>query len=262
MIAPLFIGESKVKSRFSIAFVFMTVVFISGVVIGDEIIYSQNFDKLKDGDLDGQDGWKKTTALTAEIGSPTIQGKVALKGKAVQVDALQEAYIAWTKPVNAGICYLSIFFRKEDASADNTLHVYMGQGALAWSAGPVIRIGKDSGGNPDEIGIHDGSDNVRVQPAKFVVKKWHHIREVLDVDKQTFDVYLDGKKLGNYKFRNASHKFIEWLMIGFDAGVGTLGYYDDVEFGLGTGEGAYQRSMSVEPAGKLITQWAYIRKSN
>jgi len=230
-----------------------------GFAYGDEIIYSQNFDGLKDGDLDGQDGWKKTTALTANIGSPTIQSKVALKGKAVQVDALQEAYIAWQKPVNAGICYLSIFFRKEDKSTDNTIHIYMGQGAPAWSAGPVIRIGNDSGGQPDDIGIHDGSDNVRVQPAKFLVGKWHHIREVMDVDKRTFDVYLDGKKLGNYEFRNAAHKFIEWLMIGFDAGIGTLGYYDAVEFGLGSGEGAYNRAASVESAGKISTTWGELK---
>lgn len=241
--------------------VFCTIIIfcICWVAYGDEIIYSQNFDGLDNGDLDGQDGWTKTTALTAGIGSPTIQSKVAFKGKSVQVEALQEASITWPTPVNSGICYLSIFFRKEDASTSNTMHIYTGQGALAWSAGTVIRIGNDSGGQPDDIGIHDGSDAVRVQPAKFVIGKWHHIREVIDVDKRTFDVYLDGKKLGNYKFRNASHQFMEWLMIGFDAGVGLLGYYDAVEFGTGQGTGAYNRAASVEPSEKLSATWGGLK---
>jgi len=245
---------------FCIVTVFICVL---GSAYGDEIIYSQNFDNLKDGDLDGQDGWKKITPdMGAGIISPTIQSKVALKGKAVQIEAFQEAYITYPKPVKAGICYLSIFFRKEDKSTSNTMHIYMGQGALAWSAGPVIRIGNDSGGQPDDIGIHDGSDAVRVQPAKFVVGKWHHVREVMDVDKRTFDVYLDGKKLGNYTFRNAAHQFIEWLMIGFDTGVGLLGYYDAVEFGTGAGEGAYNRAASVEQAGKLSTAWGELKIRN
>jgi len=240
--------------------VFILLMCVWGIAYGDEIIYSQNFDELKDGDLVGQDGWNLITALEAGMGSLTVQSKVAVKGKAAQVDALQEVYKTYPKSVKAGICYLSIFFRKEDKSTSNTIHIYMGQGALAWSAGPVIRIGNDSGGQPDDIGIHDGSDDVRVQPAKFVVGKWHHVREVMDVDKRTFDVYLDGKKLGNYKFRNVAHQFIEWLMIGFDGGVGTLGYYDDIEFGTGTGESAYNRAVSVESAGKLSITWGELKQ--
>ena len=109
------------------------------------------------------------------------------------------------------------------------------------------------------IGIHDGSDANIVQAAKFEVGKWHHIREVIDVDNLSFEVYLDGKKLGKYGFRNASHDAIEWLMIGFDEGVGTLGYYDAIEFGLGTGEGAFVRATPVERAGKLSITWGTVK---
>ena len=229
------------------------------IVYGDEIIYSQNFDNLKEGELAGQDGWDLITALSAAVGSPTIQGKVALKGKAVQIEAMQEGHIRWAKPVNTGTCYLSIFFRKENADAANTLHVYMGQGALAWSAGPVVRIGAQSG-DPGQIGIHDGSDANIVRAAAFEVGKWHHLRKVIDVDKQSFDVYLDGKKLGNYKFRNAAnHKTIDWLMIGFDAGVGLLGHFDAVEFGTGTGSGAFNRAASVDPGEKLSITWGGLK---
>lgn len=230
---------------------------IWGIAFGDEIIYSQNFDELDDGDVASQGGLELISILTPAIGSPTVQSDVALKGKAMQVDALQEVYAQWT-PVETGTCYLSIFFRKEDTLGSNTIHIYMGQGARAWTAGPVLRIGSQSG-DPKFIGIHDGSDQNIIQAAEFEVGKWHHIREVIDVDKQTFDVYLDGKKLGNYKFRNAAHKTIEWLMIGFDEGVGTLGYYDAIEFGLGTGEGAFVRATPVERVGKLSITWGTVK---
>lgn len=248
------------KFLLTICYISAMVLCLLGTAYSEEIIYSQNFDTMKDGDLAGQDGWGLITALEAGIASPTIQSKVALKGKAVQVEPLQEAYISWPKSVPAGICYLSIFFRKETADTDNTLHIYMGQGALAWTAGPVIRIGSQAAGAPDDIGVHNGSDAVIERPAKYVVGKWHHIREVVDVDKQTFDVYLDGKKIGNFKFRNAAaHKTIEWLMIGFDAGVGLIGYYDAVEFGLGEGTGAFNRAAPVESAGKLSATWGELK---
>lgn len=225
-----------------------------GIASGDEIIYSQNFDTLDDGDVAGQGGLELISVLTPGIGSPTVQSDVALKGKAMQVDSFQEVFAQW-EPVDTGTCYLSIFFRKEDVDPSNTIHIYMGKGARAWSAGPVLRIGAQSG-DPAYIGIHDGSDANIVQAAKFKVGEWHHIRTVIDVDKMTFDVYLDGEKLGNYAFRNASHDAIEWLMIGFDEGIGgPLGYYDAIEFGLGEGERAFIRATPVEPAGKLSMTW-------
>jgi len=83
---------------------------------------------------------------------------------------------------------------------------------------------------------------------------------VVDIDKQTFDVYLDSKKIGNFKFRNpAAHKTIEWLMIGFDMGVELLGHFDAVEFGTGTGTGALNRAISVEPQEKLGITWGGLK---
>jgi len=229
------------------------------VFAADEIIYSQNFDSLDDGDVDGQGGLARISVLTPAIGSPTVQSNVTLTGagKAMQVDTLQEVFAIW-EPVESGTCYLSIFFRKEDVDPSNTLHIYMGKGARAWSAGPVIRIGAQSG-DPAMIGVHDGDDATIVQAAKFEVGKWHHIRQVVDVDNLSFVVYLDGKNIGKFDFRNASHDAIEWVMIGFDAGIGTLGYYDAIEFGLGTGEQAYNRAVAVEPAEKLSTTWGDVK---
>ncbi len=227
----------------------------------DEIIYSQDFDDLDDGDVAGQGGLEMISVLTPAIGSPTVQSDVTLTGvgKAMQVDPLQEVFAQW-EPVETGICYLSIFFRKEDVDPANTIHIYMGKGARAWSAGPVIRIGAQSG-DPTMIGIHDGSDANIVQAAKFEVGEWHHFRAVVDVDNLSFEVYLDGKNIGKYDFRNASHDAIEWLMIGFDAGIGTLGYYDNIEFGTGKGEQAANRALAVEPAGKLSTAWGNIKRN-
>jgi len=250
-----------VKIRSIMVCTIVMAVCLWGVAYGDEIIYSQNFDSLKDGDLLGQDGWESIDDLSGGLGSLTVQSNFALlgTGKALEAQAMQENHIKFDPPVSSGICYLSIFFNKADASGDNTLHIYMGKGALAWSAGPVIRIGAQSG-DPAFIGIHDGGDANIVQAAKFDIGEWNHIREVIDVDSQEFEVYLDGDKLGKYGFRNASHDAIEWLMIGFDAGVDLLGYYDSIEFGTGTGEGAYTRAISVEPKDKLSTTWGAVKK--
>jgi len=246
----------KIKLITCIAFM---IIGLWGSVFGDEIIYSQNFDNLEDGDIFGQDGWASIDELSAGMGPLQVQSNVALSGKALEVEAFHETHIRWSEPVGTGTCYLSIFFRKENADAGNTLHIYMGKGALAWSAGPVIRIGSQSGGALDDIGVHDGSDNVIEQPAKYKVGEWHHIREVIDVDNMTFDVYLDGKDIGNFMFRNATHDTIDWLMIGFDEGTGVLGYYDAVEFGLGKGEGAFTRATPVEPLEKLSTTWGTLK---
>ena len=245
----------KIQLITCIAFMIMG---LWGSVFGDEIIYSQNFDNLDDGDIFGQDGWASIDELSAGMGPPQVQSNVALSGKALEVEAFHEAHIRWSEPVGTGTCYLSIFFRKEDASAANTLHIYMGKGALAWSAGPVIRVGSQSG-DPEFIGIHDGGDATIVQAAKFQIGAWHHIREVVDVDNMTFDVYLDGKDIGNFMFRNATHDTIDWLMIGFDEGDGLLGYYDAVEFGLGKGEEAFVRATQVEPLDKLSTTWGTLK---
>jgi hypothetical protein len=226
----------------------LLIVGISGIAFGaDKIIYSQHFDDLDDGDIHGQDGWESIDSLTAGLGSPTVQGDVTLTGtgKALQTEAAQETHIKWPEPVESGICYLSIFFRKENADAGNTLHIYLGKGALAWSAGPVIRIGSQSGGQLDEVGVHDGADDVRVQPAKYEIAKWHHIREVINVDDMSFEIFFDGENVGEFGFRNASHDTIEWLMIGFDAGTGLQGYYDSIEFGLGEGRDAFTRATPV-----------------
>ena len=227
----------------------------------DEIIYSQNFDDLDDGDIIGQDGWESIDTLTAGLGSLEVQSDVTLTGvgKALKVEAAHENHIKWPEPIETGTCYLSIFFRKEDVDPANTLHIYMGKGALTWSAGPVVRIGAQSG-DPTMIGIHDGGDANIVQAAKFEVGKWHHFREVIDVDNMSFEVYLDGEKLGKYDFRNAAHTSIDWLMIGFDAGIETLGYYDNIEFGTGKGEQAANRALAVKPAGKLSTTWGNIKR--
>ncbi len=226
-----------------------------GMAFGaDKIIYSQNFDGLDDGAMDGQDGWVAAMGQA----TTTVQSNVALSGKAMMVEAFQEVSIIWPEPVESGTCYLSIFFNKEDADAGNTLHIYMGKGVQAWAAGTVIRIGSQSGGAIDDIGVHNGDP---VEPvAKYVPQQWHHIREVIDVDNLTFTVYLDGKDVGKFDFRNpAAHDAIEWLFIGFDGGAEVLGYYDAIEFGLGKGEQAFQRATPVESAGKLGITWGTVK---
>lgn len=150
-----------------------------------------------------------------------------------------------------------MFFRKEDDGGDNTYHVYLGGAVQEWSAGPVIRMGPQSG-DPKMIGVHDGNTVKPVVP--FKVKEWQHLRVVFDITKQKYSVYVDGKVIAdNFNFRNPAHKTIQWLMIGFDGGSGIIGYADNIELGEGEGKDAMNRALAVKANGKLTTTWAEIK---
>ncbi len=218
------------------------------------IWYSQNFDGLADGDMAGQDDWELITDMAAGIASPTVQSAVVhgSSGKALRAEAAQEVRRHFD-PVHAGQQFLIIYFRKEDASSDNTLHLYMGKDAHEWSAGPVIRIGAQSG-DPTQVGAHDGGTVTPVAP--FVIGQWHKIRVAVDYDTLTYNAYLDGDLIAEgFHFRTDTHDALGWLMIGFDSGVGLQGYYDDIIMGDGTGENI----TAVDSSGKLATTWASVK---
>jgi len=222
-----------------------------------DVWYSQNFDNLNDGEIAGQDSWEKTTDLTADIGSPTIQGAVfnGGSGKAMKAEAKQEIRRSFA-PIHTGTQFLIISFRKEDAGPDNTLHIYMGKDVHEWQSGPVLRIGKDSGGDPDKVGAHNGAD--RSQIATFIPGQWHQVRIVVHYDQLSYDVYFDGVEAAQgFKFRKDVHDGLGWLMLGFDAGVGVLGYYDDII--MGDGDGSDINESAIYPEEKLAATWGKLK---
>jgi len=238
-----------------LSFVLMLLLMVYGAKA--EIWYSQNFDNLNDGDVAGQDGWEKTTDMTAGIGSLTVQGAVfnGNSGKALKAEAVQEVRRSFT-PIHTGTQFLIISFRKEDAGTDNTMHIYIGKDVHEWPAGPVLRIGKDSGGDPDKVGAHDGAD--RKQVATFVPGQWYQVRIVAHYDQLNYDAYFDGALVAQgFKFRNNSHDGLGWLMIGFDTGVGVNGYYDDII--MGDGDGANITQSAVYPESKLAVTWGKLK---
>jgi len=218
------------------------------------IWYSQNFDGLADGDMAGQDDWELITDMSPDIGSPTVQSAVVhgSSGKALKVEAAQEVRRSFD-PMHTGQQFFILYFRKEDDSADNTLHVYIGKEDHEWAAGPVIRIGAQSG-DPAQVGAHDAGTVNPVAP--FVIGQWHQIRIVVDYGALSYDAYLDGALIAEgYKFRKDIHDALGWIMIGFDAGVGVLGYYDDIILGDGDGLNV----AAVDSVGKAATTWAELK---
>ncbi|MFC1713218.1 hypothetical protein ACFL6S_06105 [Candidatus Poribacteria bacterium] len=216
--------------------------------------YSQNFDGLADGDVFGQDSWESIDNLTAGLGSPTVQSAVVhgSSGKALKAEAGQETCRRFD-PVHAGQQFLIIYFNKANADPGNTLHLYLGKDVLAWPAGPVIRIG-DQSGDPGKVGAHNGGDIMQV--ATFIPGEWHRIRMVVDYDALSYDAYFDGDLVAEgFAFRSNAHDALGWLMIGFDAGAGVQGYYDDII--MGDGDGA--NVTAVDSSGKLATTWASVK---
>lgn len=236
----------------------------TGLVVAQVIHYQQNFDNLKEGPLDGQDGW--AVGPPANMASPIITSDVnhgGPVGKSVEVNANQEVIRDFVPKIKSGVHFFSIWFRFENPGVgNNTLHIYIGDTVREWSAGPVIRIGGQSGGAPDEVGVHDGGD--RKQIGKVRKGEWQHILEIIDVDAQTYDVYLDGQ-LGadDFSWRNpGNHKALGWLMIGFDGGQDLIGYYDDIVFGEGdksVADDVLRRIAPVEAEGKLATVWGRLK---
>ncbi|MFC1712248.1 hypothetical protein ACFL6S_01200 [Candidatus Poribacteria bacterium] len=248
--------------------------FCSMLAFGQEIHYEQNFDGLADGDLAGQDGWEvgpPADALGAVSVIITPDVKRGPTGKSVEVNTFQAVIREFDPKIDSGVNFLSVWFRFETLAAqaggdNNTLHVYMGDTAREWNAGPVIRIGAQSGGDVDDVGVHDGGAQKPV--GKIKVGEWQHILEIIDVGKQTHSVYLDGALVAeDFAWRNpAAHLAVGWLMIGFAGGdpgfEGVIGYYDNLIIGAGGKNVADTTIRQVEPVeliGKLATQWSAVK---
>ncbi len=240
-------------------FLFLSFVLLSSMLAYSAqaaVWYSQNFDDLADGDMAGQDDWELVTDMVAGIASPTVQSAVVhgSSGKALKVEASQEIRRHFD-PVHAGQQFLIIYFNKADTDSGNTLHIYLGKDTHEWPAGPVIRIGGQSGGDPDKVGAHNGGD--RVQVATFVPGEWHEIRIAVDYDALSYNAYFDGDLVAEgFAFRSDAHDALGWLMIGFDSGAGLQGYYDDII--MGDGDGA--NVTAVDSSGKLATTWASVKR--
>jgi hypothetical protein len=173
----------------------------------------------------------------------------------MEFSAQQEVIRNFDPILKSGVHYLSIWFRYENPTADNTMHIYMGEVLREWTAGPVIRIGAQSG-NPNKVGVHDGNT---VKPVGDDIKKgeWQHLLSVMNIDTQKYTVSVDDKVIAkDFGWRNpANHKGLGWLMLGFDAGAGLIGYYDDIVFG----EGDTPSGLAVAPQNKLTMTWAQLR---
>jgi len=221
---------------------------------GQVIHYEQNFDNLKDGDADKQDDWAVGAPANQPSTKITSKVKHGPVGKSMEVNANQEVIRNFDPKIEKGTHFLSIWFRFENPGVgNNTLHIYMGEEVREWSAGPVLRIGAQSG-DPNQVGVHDGNT---VKPVGDIKKgQWQHILAVINVDKQTYTVSLDDEVVAkNFSWRNpANHSALGWLMLGFDGGVGLIGYYDDIVFGEGD-----ELPKAVEAVGKLATTWGAMK---
>lgn len=174
-------------------------------------------------------------------------------GKSLEVEAGHEAVRNFEPIIESGVHFLSIWFLFENIGGGNTLHIYFGDTTREWNAGPVIRIGSQSG-DDNQVGVHDGGT---VQPVALIKQgQWQHIRSVMDVDKHTYSVYVDDKLAAeDFAWRNpAGHPGLGWLMLGFDGGAGLIGYYDDIIFAEGDTPPA-----AVEPEAKLATAWGSMK---
>ena len=80
---------------------------------------------------------------------------------------------------------------------------------------------------------------------------------VMNIDKQTYSVWVDEKLVADeFAWRNPLHLALGWWMIGFDAGAGLIGYYDEFAFGAGD-----TYSLDVSPQDRMTTTWGSLKSA-
>lgn len=225
-------------------------------VYGAVIHYEQNFDNLKDGEAE-QDGW--AMGLPAVDETPTtITSEVfhGSSGKSMKVDPEQVVVRDFDPIIKSGVHFLSLWFRYELQNVtDDKLFIYMGEEIKEWPGGPVCYIGGNNN-DPNKVTVYNGGNATPVGE-NIIVGEWQHFFEVINVDNQTYSVYVDDVLVAeDFGWRNpANHKGLGWLMFGFDRGKGgTVGYYDDVVFGEGE-----ELIQAVAPGDKLASSWGYLK---
>jgi len=221
------------------------------------IHYQQNFDNLPDGAIDGVDGW--AVGPPANLPSTTVTSEVfhGDSGKSMKVDPQQVIVRDFDPVIGSGVNFLSVWFRYELRDVtDDKLFVYYGESVREWAGGPNLYIG-GNGGDPNKITRYNGAWVTAGDDLK--VGEWQHLFQVIDVDAQTYMVYLDDVLIADdCVYRNpGNHKALGWLMFGFDRGKGgTIGYYDDLVIGEGD---VLVIPSSVTAEDKLTTTWGSLK---
>lgn len=225
-------------------------------VHGAVIHYEQNFDNLKDGEAE-QDGWAMGPPATDEMPT-TITSEVfhGDSGKSMKVDPEQVVIRDFDPIIKSGVHFLSLWFRYELQNVtDDKLFIYMGEEIKEWAGGPVCYIGGNSA-DPNKVTVYNDANATPVGE-NILVGEWQHFFEVINVDNQTYSVYVDDVLVAeDFLWRNpGNHKGLGWLMFGFDRGKGgTVGYYDDVVFGEGE-----ELIQAVAPGDKLAATWGHLK---
>lgn len=214
--------------------------------------YTQNFDKLRDGDIVGQDEWQAAMGQkTCEIQAKVKHGDT---GKSILVTANTMVSRSF-KDDHDGTQYVSLYTQREEGAG--TLLFYIGGDTIKWGGAAVFNIGSDGT-------INALKGNVGQPVAKGELGQWHHIRAVLDFAKKTYDFYVDSEKVADdFGFRGEGGKggvnpSLGWIFFGWDHPEALVGYIDDIEMGDGEGENA-GIPKAVSPEGKLTTTWACVK---
>jgi hypothetical protein len=213
------------------------------VGVSSEMWYTQTFDDLKDGPLQGQDDW---------IGAATIQNKLfhGKSGQSINVTGK----ISRGLPEHADIQYVTFYFMvTEKANMDWKL--YMANAAETQAAAMGLNP------NNETLHIHGGDEQmpVDVQP-----EQWYQLGAVLDFDSKTWKLYFNDMEnpfREGKGFRDASADALVniWLTIWTPPSAGGL-YVDD--FMIGDGDvipTALDSAQAVNPATKLATSWGKVK---
>ena len=241
--------------------VVITLVVISLMFMGvsyGNVWYGENFNDFKDGSLAGQQGWE-ILPIKANMQSSTIQADVAFgdTGKSVLTEVGQ--YVIRNFPgAHADTQHVSFHFRNDSDTNLMVAH-YIGGGDIKWKAAAHFSIR----GLNKKLSAFDGGKHRNI--ALIELEKWLHFHVVLDFNSQTYDFYMNGKRVvNNWAFKGADNPSLDWFFFGNsrnpDAGQSLVFYIDNISIGAGKGDPTSPPEMAVSSSGKLATTWAELKR--
>ena len=242
----------------------LTLIFIisSTSVLAQEW-YSENFDGFKVGEIDGQEDWifepiAGAGRVSPEISTALFRGNSGKSLKVISNSMCSKKFPDQGK--HNGVQYVSYFANVEELGADAVLQNYIGGNNVKWQAAVVFNMTGSL-----KVSAFDGKKgSMQETNASYTLKEWHHIRIVINFDKEIYDVYFNNELAAkDFTFRGAGQNpSLDWITFGLNHPRVIVVYVDDLEVGEGEGEHTEAGASVERSENKLPITWSKVKIGN
>ena len=242
----------------------LTLIFIiSSTSILAQEWYSENFDGFKVGEIDGQEEWifepiAGAGRVSPEISTDLFRGNSGKSLKVISNSMCSKKFPDQGK--HKGVQYVSYFANVEELGADAVLQNYIGGNNVKWQAAVVFNMT----GNLKVSAFDGKKGGMQETNVSYTLKEWHHVRIVINFDKEIYDVYLNNELAAkDFTFRGAGQNpSLDWITFGLNHPRVIVVYVDDLEVGEGEGEHTEAGASVGKSENKLPITWSKVKIGN